>query len=579
VPPATRWGVRGVIALYALIALVTFDYIEEDAFIYYRVAVNIANGDGYVFNAGGERIEVGSSLTWQYLLAGARLLSFDLILASKLLGIVFGGAALYLVWRISLLTIQNTRLQIVPALLLAVTIPFHGWVQRGLETPLYVLAIVMLAFFVLDESLQRYWFVPALLVTFSRSEGLIAVVGLSGFFYFERQRIRRHALGAGIFVAVVASSYVWRFFYFHDFMPHAYYSKILEPAGYGRGAALGFFFATHTWLVVAVAAIGLANRSAWNRPLVTLAVLELPFLWWGFTTHGYMPFNRHLVPALPLLYVIAGVGLDRLVLNRPVLRRVVGWGKGLFVLWLLVGAPAIDRGLERRTNPFTAKLILALWAPGQVAANLADLVAGRPRKIVRRGRYISDSITENWQFLVGEFIRETYPTGITIAYDQMGQTPWYAGLDKTFIDTWGLTYRATGFAVFNQQLGAERSWVHRAYLSASERLAGARGQEPSRRMNPKEAADHVLALRPHLIILNTMMTHETAPDGTSRAVSRNVPGLIAQDPRLTVDYVERKKWMFLRFFERKDLSPSIYWAPDDHRIPGKAEKPSPARDR
>ena len=55
---------------------------------------------------------------------------------------------------------------------------------------------------------------------------------------------------------------------------------------------------------------------------------------------------------------------------------------------------------------------------------------------------------------MGNFIDKTYPKGITIAYDQMGQTPWYGGMDKTFIDTTGLTYRPTAFLVLNHTLAA-----------------------------------------------------------------------------------------------------------------------------
>ena len=50
-----------VLGVYLLLVFLGFNQIEEDTFIYLRVAENIADGHGYVFNRGYETIEVGSS--------------------------------------------------------------------------------------------------------------------------------------------------------------------------------------------------------------------------------------------------------------------------------------------------------------------------------------------------------------------------------------------------------------------------------------------------------------------------------------------------------------------------------------
>ena len=52
------------VVFYAALIAIGFDDIEEDAFIYFRFAENIAQGYGYVFNIGGERIEACSGLLW-----------------------------------------------------------------------------------------------------------------------------------------------------------------------------------------------------------------------------------------------------------------------------------------------------------------------------------------------------------------------------------------------------------------------------------------------------------------------------------------------------------------------------------
>jgi arabinofuranosyltransferase len=62
-----------IIFFYCGLSFFNPAYIEEDAFIVFKVAENLANGYGYVFNK-GERIEVCSTLTWLYLLAFFRWL-------------------------------------------------------------------------------------------------------------------------------------------------------------------------------------------------------------------------------------------------------------------------------------------------------------------------------------------------------------------------------------------------------------------------------------------------------------------------------------------------------------------------
>src|SRR5690606_30773577 len=78
-----------------------------------------------------------------------------------------------------------------------------------------------------------------------------------------------------------------------------------------------------------------------------------------------------------------------------------------------------------------------------MAAHLTNPDKHAPAKELFR-----DPIGANYQWTVGEFIAKNYPRNITVVYDQMGQTPYRAGQDKTFIDSFGLTDRTTGYCEF-----------------------------------------------------------------------------------------------------------------------------------
>ncbi len=133
----------GVILFY--IALSLFNYtivshyttIEEDAFIYFKCAINIAEGHGYVFNRGGERIEVCSSVIWLFLLVFFKLLGFHLVTTAKFLGIFFGCLSLVIIYKITRQFTDKLPWVILPSLLASVNIPFLMWNQMGLETALY----------------------------------------------------------------------------------------------------------------------------------------------------------------------------------------------------------------------------------------------------------------------------------------------------------------------------------------------------------------------------------------------------------------------------------------------------------
>ncbi len=545
-----------LIGVYAVMALITFDQVEEDAFIYFRTAEHIARGHGYVFNAGGERIETGSSLSWQFLLAGADLLSMNLLLFSKLVSLLLGGATLYLLWQISRRFIAAARIALLPSVLLALSIPFYHWVQRGLETSLYVFAIVLLAFSMLHERWKHHFWAPALLVALSRSEGFIVAAGLTGFLYYEWKHLRHPLRGVGLFAAVCALSLLGRLIYFHDLVPHPFYVKIKDVPGMPWSAVKLYFGATWLWVLLVLGTIGLLKRQVWSRSLIALAILELPVAWWALRTHALVQNNRHLLPALPLLYVLIGVGIARLLALGENLRLLLLGGLTLFLLWFGLEAPAMDMGVRVQANPFRTALDAALASPSRHAEKLLQFARpGRPLRVLQKN-YASDVAFENWWAQVGEFIEKTYPRGITIAYDQMGQTPWYAGLDKTFVDTTGLTYRATGFAIFNENLKKDAPASLVFYRRLSDAILAPWGPPEYRSFDRQQAVDRVFALEPELIILNALF------------VSDSVPSLIARDPRLSARYVEKRKW-FLFFHERKDMAQRIHWDPGDESVPGK----------
>lgn len=563
-----RWTI--ILGVYAVVCALAFDQIDEDAFIYFRVAANIGEGYGYVYNRGGERIEVGSSIVWQYLLAFVHFLGLDVVVFSKLLGIAAGAVALNLVWRLSRCAISNSVIAVFPAVLLAATSPFYCGAERGLETASYALAVVALAYAIVEERLQRYWWVPAAVLVLTRSEGFIGLMGLGGFFYFERRAWKEHAPRLAAVLAVIASVCVWRFFYFHDLVPHAFYLKMYGAETVGRDAASIFLWQTGLWIPLGVASMGLFSRSAWDRTTITLAAYSVPFVCWALTFQaGMAQYNRHLVPALCIAYVMVGRGLDVLVSRWPRVQQPLVALLTAYAAWLALGANAVRGGFAVVENPARTGLKDFVSDPRRVAENLRTMVTNRPRRGLTIPDLHSQRLESTWMYLFGDFIRRSYPKGITVVFDQAGQTPWYAGLDKPFIDPYGLANRGAGYAMFNDWLGANSDPMLEVYRHVSLELLGP-WHEAARTWNFRQAADYVFGLRPHLIIISMFSQPHTKRPETRFRDDSELAGVLATDPRLKNEYVDRPKW-YMHWYHRKDIAAAVQWVPGEEDLPGKID--------
>jgi hypothetical protein len=208
-------------------------------------------------------------------------------------------------------------------------------------------------------------------------------------------------------------------------------------------------------------------------------------------------------------------------------------------------------------STFATELGYAASRPGKFARNLFAFVTNRPRAGLEPEDRGSQRITATAMYVLGDFIRRNYPPGITVVYDQAGQAPWYAGLDKTFIDPFGLTERDTGFAAFNHALAARPNPYFELYRDISSKLLGAKA-ESSRTWDFKEAADHIFRIRPHLIVLGVFSWPLLQPDGSKVTNDADLSGVIGGDSRLAENYVKHV-FEFNRIYERRDLSDLARW--------------------
>lgn len=146
---AAQWWLIGL--FYGVSIFLLWGSLEEDSYIFFRVADNLAHGAGYVFNRGGERVETGSSPVWQGLLTLGSGLSVSLYGWAKGLGAAAAALALWQARALERVFLPRSSLMLAPWLLVT-SITFLFWSQSGMETGLFAALVLTWARCLLDPA-------------------------------------------------------------------------------------------------------------------------------------------------------------------------------------------------------------------------------------------------------------------------------------------------------------------------------------------------------------------------------------------------------------------------------------------
>jgi arabinofuranosyltransferase len=375
-------------------ALYWFPEFNDDAFISFRYARNLALGHGLVYNP-GERVEGFSNPLWVFLLAGAaRLGATDLGLIAKMLGLVFAAGTLPLAALLCRTSFPAARAwwAVLPPLLLAASPAFASWAVWGLEVPLYAFLLTAAAL-LHARGVHRSRRGLALLAgvilaaALTRPEGILilALPGwalLRGILRRDRDVMRREGLLVGLGVLLGLVFVGWRWSYYGTLVPNTWWAKTVADTALlerDRGSRyLGWFLFRQSpplTALLVLAASGLATARRFPAAAVIPALTGLFCAWWF--NGDWMANYRFLAPFLPFLFVLAAGAPHLLGVRFPREGRAALLPPAAFLGlagWLAVSGLLIDRDTRwsRGSALFMAKRGLGEWLT-------------RPWEIPRRG--------------------------------------------------------------------------------------------------------------------------------------------------------------------------------------------------
>ena len=464
-----RISVILVAVLFVGLCSVAFVPAEEDAFIYYRYALNFSEGKGLVFNP-NEWVEGYSSFLWMWILVFLATLKLDLPMAASLLSIFLGAATIGSSYILATQMKLKLHGRLATTLAVALFYPLIWWSRSGLETSCYTFLLTSSSFVYLSvqKSLRpsppifHIWRRHAplgiliFLVSITRPEGILLALVVA----VDRWLDDRDLSGLWRCLYPVLVGYcvflIVRYGIYGSLTPNT--SIKFNPYNIKNGLyqACSYFLYTGILpiaLPIVVCTCGFPGdrdeRHGFRFLVLTVLVLSVFFT--VFSGGDYRDHYRFLVPTFPLVIVLF-VQSMQLLSTRPTFRvpcaRIAPW-VGLLVV-----------------------LMPSLFSMGE---NLSQDDAWS--KSLREWRDPLDN-TGNYHVIAARWILENVPSGQVVAFGQMGKTPYYslkAGKDHVFVDT--LALLDAGLArilswknkavVFLQTLFSDRS-LGKAYAAGRE---------------------------------------------------------------------------------------------------------------
>lgn len=335
-----RAAAAGLVCVAVLAAVVGWvrvpgyaNHIQDDGFIYFRIAANAAQGNGPVFNP-GERVDAATSPVWLWLLALAARLRVPLHVAAAWLAVVAWGAAIVLSarWALELAGRGDgagsareaagiVGAACAGALVLLVDDRFLVYAFSGMETMLCA-ATWLWAF----RALVRRWLLQlpvraagvwVLLAVLVRPEFVLLVLGLVLAALLHRK------LGWGEFCRTLAPAVIGgvvylaaHTLYFGDPLPNTYYAKRASDWAHARIGLtyISRFPLAYPW--VAVVLVALAQRRLRGVAIAFVAGLSLYALQVARVGGDHFEFHRAFLYILPIAAALAGAAAAQVVAAR-----------------------------------------------------------------------------------------------------------------------------------------------------------------------------------------------------------------------------------------------------------------------
>lgn len=315
-----RYGIVVVTAIFYATVSLHFEYTPDASYVSFRVATNLVDGEGLVFNRG--ELSAGTSgPLWSLILAGGVWGGLDAPLVAKTFDLVFACLSLFGVYFLAFLILRDKVAAFFAVLLFSV----DAWVLRAGASGLGFSLALFLAVVSLWYGFRREYgvasFVCGFLILSAPLEGMLlwGVLMIDAIAVWRREGVVPARLIRSV-ALVLASVGPWIVYALHasaspfEGLPVESFTgtPFAGPAGEGSGLSLLWFAASGGILIVLLVAghVQAVRRSDWRL----LAPSSFPLIWAFAAVAINVAFNpggvfRSWVLVSPVLVIFGFLGL------------------------------------------------------------------------------------------------------------------------------------------------------------------------------------------------------------------------------------------------------------------------------
>lgn len=310
----------GVLASSAAILVVHRHYLMDDAFITYRYAKHLAEGEGITWNRGEAPVEGYTDFLLVVVLAPVTKAGIDPLLATRVMSLL---SIVGLGWAIARISRRLYVRDNVTAALIGLTFiaagPAVSLATLGLETVMFTLALTlafdrMLSFLDTRSSREAGFLGVALLsaILLRPEGGLFAVIAivsvLPALRGLDRRQTRAAIVAAVTTLILPLCVYLgWKLWHFGSIVPNTFFvkatgSKLISPLG--AMSVLAYFNHETKLLVLALLSWPMAGVARQGR--IVALVFVASYAAWFIRVDTVMDiYDRFLYPLTPFLFFLA----------------------------------------------------------------------------------------------------------------------------------------------------------------------------------------------------------------------------------------------------------------------------------
>ncbi len=338
---------HGMLIFCLLSVLIIFlgihnSFIQDDAFISFRYAHNLATGYGLDWNISTpEHVEGYTNFLWVLLISITEYLGFDPVLSSKIMGIVFSLGTLFFTYKLSLILLKSEFFSLLTIVFLGTNYSFSSYMTGGLETQLQVFLVVSSAFYTFysieNKKLSNIFTLVLLSLLFTLSVlTRLDTVLISGILYIwlllsifvqpspNSKKVKEFSFLTLPGLIIVTTWLIAKYIYYGDILPNTFYVKAaglsIGSLEYGLIYLMAFVSGYYLVLMPFIAIYFAKDLISDNKIRILLIIITVWFLYIIKVGGDFMEY-RFMIPVLPFIFIVFSKLIH--LINKIILQAIL----------------------------------------------------------------------------------------------------------------------------------------------------------------------------------------------------------------------------------------------------------------